>query len=395
MKHKTHLFGIILLLSSLGQVAADLYLPSLPSIAGNLAVSVNWAQFTISIYMYGFACSQLIYGPISDGIGRRKPLLIGYALFFIGSIFCVKAPTISWLIFGRFLQGLGAGSGITLSRAILRDLFHGVKLAQYSSHLALGNIVIMASAPLLGGYLQDFFGWRASFVALGISTLLMLVLITAFLPETNQHQHVDHLKPKQLFNNVSILLKNKTFLGFGAIIFLIYAGIMAWLTLGVVLFESGFGLTAVEFGWIAAGNGAAYAMGSLLNSRLLLKFNMEVMICFGMLMMLLGSLSMLISVGLPFHCYLSAFVPLALFTFGTSMVFPSAFAKALTPFPKIAGIAGSLFGFLQIAGGALTSTLLAYFSANSIFALATSLTLVTILSLTILLIMLRQQRDRI
>ena len=160
VNHSVSFLMIILLVSSLGQVTSDLYLPSLPSMAKGLDVNTNWIQFTIAIYMTGFSLSQLIYGPWSDAIGRRFPLLIGLSINFVGGLICWFSPNIYLLFLGRFIQGLGVGAANSLVRPILRDLFEKEELAIYNSYLAISGVFILSTAPVLGGYIQHYAGWR-------------------------------------------------------------------------------------------------------------------------------------------------------------------------------------------------------------------------------------------
>jgi MFS family permease len=130
--HHVGLLAVILLVSSLGQVTSDLYLPSLPYMADNLKVNAHWIQWTVVIYMVGFCLSQLIYGPWSDAIGRRTPLIIGLSINFMGGLICLFSGNIWILYLGRFFQGLGVGAANSLARPILRDLFEKEKLAVYN-----------------------------------------------------------------------------------------------------------------------------------------------------------------------------------------------------------------------------------------------------------------------
>src|SRR3990167_8473181 len=134
MARNNIIFLIMVMVSSLGQIMSDVYLPSLPAIGIGLHAGSQAAQFSLSIYMFGFAISILVYGPLSDGIGRRKPLLVGLCLCLIGSIVCFSAQSIQIMIIGRLVQGLGAGATLSISQPILRDLFDGKTLAKYSSY---------------------------------------------------------------------------------------------------------------------------------------------------------------------------------------------------------------------------------------------------------------------
>lgn len=364
--NKQLLFGIVLLLASLGQVTADLYLPSLPAIAQGLSTSANWVQWSVSSYMVGFAFSQLFYGPISDGIGRKKPLIMGLIISLVGTMVCLSSPSVLWLIIGRFLQGAGAGSEVSLSRSILRDVFSGTDLARYNSYLAAGSIGFMASAPLVGGLIQENLNWRANFVALGIYSGIILVLTLVKLPETNVNPSRHHLSLKQWFANLTSLYKHRVYRWQSVIIFVTYGGILAWLTAGPLLLQVNMGLSPIDFGWVALLTGIAYGISSFLNGRMVGTFGIKPMVTIGLVMISIGACL------LVFSCFLAGAItlwllitPIIFFIGGTGFVFANAYALALQPFPNIAGIAGSIFGFMQIFGGAIASGVLAYWHDES------------------------------
>lgn len=361
MKKTTILFVLILFLSSLGQVAADLYLPSLPAISHDLGVQVSWVQLSVSLYMFGYAFSQLLFGPISDGVGRKKPMMVGIAIVLMGSLICLFAHSVLWLIIGRFIQGVGAGGSVLLSRVVLRDIYSGSNLAKFGSYLAMGGIIIMSSAPLLGGYIQAMVNWRGNFAAILLYALVCFVVVCFKLPETNQYYSRHHLHPRQWFRNVMILFKNKVFVGMSVIIFITYAGILSWLTAGPILLQVQAGLTPTEFGWVALIVGLSYGVGAFVNGQLVDRLGINVMLLIGLGLMLFSSLVMLVLGVITIQVTALMFVgPIAMFIAATGFVFANAYACALTPFSEIAGIAGSIFGFMQVLGGAVFSMLLAY-----------------------------------
>ena len=177
MKRYRVILSIIGLFSCLAQFAIDIYTPSVPAIALQFHVSLNAVQWSISIYAVGLCLSMLVYGPLSDIIGRRKPLLLGLFLMMVGSLICALSKNIETLIVGRLVQGLGAGAIAVLWRAMMRDLFSGDELAKYSSYLVPVIVGIMAVAPLLGGYFQHYISWRASFVFLLLYAIVSSLLI--------------------------------------------------------------------------------------------------------------------------------------------------------------------------------------------------------------------------
>lgn len=369
MTKNLSLFAILLPMASLGQVASDLYLPSLPAIAVQLAAHINWVQWSVSIYMVGYAFSQLLYGPISDGIGRKKPLLVGLTLLLLGSIVCSTTTTITGLLIGRCLQGIGAGAGVTLSRAILRDAYSGADLATFASYLTLCGTVLMAGAPLLGGYMQHWLGWRANFIFLSIYAALILGVSLCKLPETNQQQDKSHLKPKQWATNIGTLFTHRAFIALSIIIFCTYAGLLAWLTSGPVLMQLRAGLTPVAFGWTGLAMGGGYALGSLSNARVVKHLGVKKMLGVGLSLMATGAVLMLL---LTTHQVVAwrVVMPMAIFFAGSGFVFANSYALALSPFAKIAGVAGGVFGFIQIAGGAAASSLLAHMTEQTQLPLA-------------------------
>lgn len=352
---------IILLFSSLGYIAADLYLPSLPAIATDFSVDITQSQLSVSAYMLFFALSQWVYGPLSDAIGRRKPLLFGISLLLVGSVICAVAPSIMWVIVGRAVQGAGAGSVITLSRAILRDLYSGTRLAQFGSYLAACGVLVISFAPLLGGVIQHYLHWRISFTFIAVYTAVTILVIVFKFPETNQHQSKHLLSRKQWKIHLKTIFQNKVFIAMSVIVFMTYAGILAWLTAGPALLQVQLGLSPIAFGWAATAMGLSYMAGGVINAQCVNRQGIQTMLVFGLLSMLVGS-----GIMLCFGIYLKhitlwlIMIPMGLFSLGSGLVFANAYATALNPFPKIAGITSSIFGFVQMAGGAVSSALIAY-----------------------------------
>ena len=384
--HRIGLLTLILLVSSLGQVTSDLYLPSLPNMAKSLSVDTNWIQFTIAIYMAGFSLSQLVYGPWSDAIGRRCPLLIGLSINLIGGLICWLSPNIYLLFLGRFIQGLGVGAGYSLARPILRDLFEKELLAVYNSYLAVATVVILTTAPILGGYIQQYAGWRYNFLFLSLYGFLILYLVYLKTPETSKFHHKDNLKIKIILMNTRILLKSPVFLRFSLCPLLTYAGILAWLTEAPIVLQEKVGLNPVQFGWIYIFSGIGFAMGGFLNMKFVTRFGIDRMMNLGFLSQLGAGLLMLCFYLLGYINTEVIVVPILLFMMGSSLVFPNSSAGALTPFPRIAGTAGALFGFMQTLGGAASSSVVALVHEKSQLPIAMVFIVTTLFSIMIFFI---------
>ena len=172
------------LLTALGPLSTDMYLPSLPAIARDLGATTAGAQMTLSAFLLGFALGQFVYGPVSDKLGRKPVLLAGLALFIAASAACTFAPTIETLIAGRFVQALGGSGPIVLARAIVRDLYEGPRAGRELSRMGTIMGVVPALAPLLGGVLHELAGWRSNFLATVLFGAALFTVAKLRLPET-------------------------------------------------------------------------------------------------------------------------------------------------------------------------------------------------------------------
>lgn len=178
------LTATLALLTALGPLSTDMYLPALPTIAQALDASVPATQFTLSAFLIGFACGQFLYGPVSDRVGRRPALAFGLLLFVAATIACALAPSIEVLSAARFLQALGASGPIVLARAIVRDLYEGPRAGRELSRMGTIMGLVPAIAPVLGGLVYQATGWRALFLAIGVFGAILAAVALAGLPET-------------------------------------------------------------------------------------------------------------------------------------------------------------------------------------------------------------------
>jgi len=353
------LFIVIMLFMSLAQITADMYTPSLPFIAHDLKSSPSTIQMTLSIYMLGFSLSHLYYGPLSDRIGRRSPILQGISLCMIGSLFCVFAPSIVFIMLGRLIQGLGMGACGSVGRPLLRDILSGGQLAKLGSNMGMINVFVVASAPALGGYLQHYLGWRAIFFALFIYSSFVFLLTWKWLPESNFHLNPHATKLNFLIKNYRTVLTNKTFLGYSLCSSFSFAGLIAYATVAPFLLQSVVGLTPVQFGWLSFLIACSLFISMYLNTLFILQKGIAAMVLTGVVMMLLGGLLMIMFT-LP--GWINTFVimlPVFFFAMGAGFTFANSFAGAFHPFPNMAGSAGALYGCLQIFGASVISALIA------------------------------------
>lgn len=355
------LFFVIVLAACVTQFATDIYAPSLPAIATSLHTSVSLAQWSMTIYLFGVALTLLIYGPLSDGIGRKKPMVIGLSIMLLGSLICVFAPTIQLLLIGRLIQGCGAGACAGLWRSIFRDIYSGEQLAKYGSYFAIFIIFIVPAAPALGGYLQHYFGWRASFVFMCSYVLFALLAIALGFKETSVHHHRDKLQWHYIKSTFRLLLTNPHFMGITLCTFFSYGALFAWLTASPILLIHKAGMSPTAFGlFMFFGAGFPYALAAWLNGKMVTRFGITTMLRFGWSVMIIAGLLMLAGKWLFGINVWAITLPIILFYFGSNFIWPNAFGSAFTPFGHIAGYAGALYSFMQMGGGAIIGSLIAY-----------------------------------
>ena len=199
-------FPTILFLGTIGFFATDLYLPSFPSIQTALHTLKIWVQLSLTFFTLGLAVSQILYGPLSDRIGK-KTAQIGLVVSLLGTLLCLFAPNVFSLIVGRTLQGMGLGAGATLFRAILRDSYSGDDLVRFGSLVAIGSAAFMALGPTIGGYVQHFLGWRINFLLIFLYTILGILSVHFWLPETNRVLNPMAMKMKVFLQNYYHLLR--------------------------------------------------------------------------------------------------------------------------------------------------------------------------------------------
>jgi DHA1 family bicyclomycin/chloramphenicol resistance-like MFS transporter len=234
-------------LTALGQFATSVYLPSLPSIGRDFSASMPTVQLTLLVYLVVFAVFQLVFGSLSDRYGRKPILYIGIILFLVGTALCFMAPTITILILGRALQGIGGSATLVVGRAITRDSFNGMALIQA---LAIITIVFSAApglAPLLGGLLEVSFGWRSTFIASGALAIFLLGCVIVALQETHLHRP-STLTLRNIIMLYVPLLQSARFMVYITASSFAMGGLYVFFSVGPQLFISDLGVSPAEYG---------------------------------------------------------------------------------------------------------------------------------------------------
>lgn len=345
------------LLAALGMLAINMYLASFPSIERDLGASPAQVKLTLTVFLLGFAVGQLVIGPLSDRFGRRPLLVAGLLLYSIAAVLCAVATNIDWMIGIRIAQAVGACTGSVLARAVARDLFQGDELTR-----SLGFITTLVAAapgfsPLIGGVVETFFGWRATFALLALVGIFATLVVWFRVPETH-HQRDTAPSMAQAFASYFTLLSKREFLIPAAATTCAMAGLFAFFAAAPTIFIQGFGVSPIAFGLIPCVTVFAVFAGGFSAPRLAKKWPGYRPIVLGSVLMLIGSMAMLaISFGGNAGMF-QILGTLLFFLFGMGIVNPLSTVFALRPFPEMAGAASALIGFFQMAGGALGTVLL-------------------------------------
>ena len=345
--------GTLVLIAGSSVMAMNIFLPVLPEIGRSLGTSQANAQYVLTIFLLATAFIQLIVGPLADRFGRRPVLLATSTVFIIGTLICIFATRIEVLLLGRVLQASSAAC-MALSRAIIRDLFDRSKAASMIGYVTMAMALLPMVTPMMGGYVGEEYGWRATFIVLLVVGILIQILIYLDLGET--HQPVKSPVSKQISDYLS-LLKMPEIWGYFMCATLASGAYFAFLGGAPFVGQQIIGLTpsvlGMYFGLLALG----YMAGNFISGRFSERIGIEPMMFLGSVFCTIGTgiIIVLMSNFSPIAGYL--FVPMVLVGFGNGMTLPNANAGAVSVRPELAGSASGLGGFLQIGGGAALAIL--------------------------------------
>lgn len=343
-------------LTAFAPLAIDFYLPAFPALARFFATDVEHVQLSLAAYFVGLAVGQLLYGPLADRFGRRRPLLFGVALFALASLACSLAPSLEWLVVARFVQALGGCAGMVVSRAVVRDLCDPVASARVFSRLMLVMGLAPILAPLLGGLLLQHWGWQAIFVCLGLFAALCLLLVFLHLPETRP-QAAPPAPLGAAWQQYRRLLADRVFIGHALTGGLAIAAMFAYIAGSPFVFIDLYGVPAQQYGWLFGSNAAGFILVAQCNSRLLRERGPAFWVPRGVAFYLLCALTLFVVAALqPAELW-----PLLPPLFGCiailGLVMPNTSACAMAGQGSHAGSASALLGSLQFGIAALAAAL--------------------------------------
>lgn len=355
-------------------LAIDIYVPSLPAVSLYFGVKKEFVQLSITFYMLGLGLTQLFAGAISDSFGRRKPFFIGLSIFFVATLFIPFSHSINQLLLLRFIQGIMIAVTIVPMRSVIADLFEGKEYYKMVNYMTIAWSIGPIIAPAIGGYLQHYIGWQANFYFLASYSLLSLILMLVYLPETSVYRHAFHLG--EILSRYKKMLADKGYLVAIIINSTLYSLIILFAIAGPFLIQTVMHYTAIEFGYIALLTGLAWFLGGLTNRFVIHISHRKKSIICSWIIFIIACTAVVLNFIIPLNIYLIVLPVLMILLIG-GIIFPNNFAYAMALFPKSTGSANALFGgFLFILTG-LSSGVGAYLKSTSSLPLATAYLILT------------------
>jgi DHA1 family bicyclomycin/chloramphenicol resistance-like MFS transporter len=353
--------GLALLLSMLGILGPlniDMYLPSFPAIVEDLNAHTSLVQMSLTACLIGLAAGQIVIGPWSDSQGRRKPLIISIFLFALSSLLCALAPTIELLIIGRFLQGFTAAGGVTLSKAVVSDVFTGREMTKFFALLMVINAVAPMAAPIAGGAILalPFAGWESIFYFLGLLGIVMAVIIIFRLPETLPEEERIPSSIGTSVRTMGSLLKTRPFIGYALVVGMIHGGSFAYVSGTPFVYQEIYGVSPQTFGVLFGINGIAMILGSYIIG----KFGglvSEHRLLQGAVLLATGATFLLLIMTLVEGPLASIVALIFIYMISVGMTFTSTFTLAMQGQGHRAGSASAVVGMLPLVIGSLVSPL--------------------------------------
>ncbi len=340
-----------------GPLCIDMYLPALPQITRDLHASASAVQLSLTACLIGIATGQLLFGPVSDRLGRRPPLLAGLTAFTVSSLACAVAPNIYILIAFRLIQGLGGAAGIVIARSIVRDLYSGAALARFFATLMLAIGVGPILAPQIGSWILDFTNWRGVFVVLAVFGVLLVSSAWWRVPETLLPDNRLTGSIGSTLGTMLSLIRDRVFVGYVLACGLAASGTFAYIAGSSFVLQNIYGLSPTAYGLIFALNACGLIIGAQVSGRLVARFDASRLLTAGLVTMIAGGALLFVVVSSRIVGLAGVIPSLWVFMFGFGFVGPNAAALAMQHYPHAAGTAAAVLGSFQFGMAAVIAPL--------------------------------------
>ncbi|WP_026704983.1 multidrug effflux MFS transporter [Flavobacterium soli] len=384
---KKKYFSLILVLGSLtalGPFSIDMYLPGFSAIAKDLNTTVNSVSLSLSSYFIGISAGQLLYGPLLDRFGRKKPLYIGLLVYILASLCCVFVTDIDSFIILRLIQAVGSCAASVAAMTMVRDLFPVKETPKVFAKLMLVLGLSPMLAPTIGGYVTADFGWHAVFIILTLMGFAILTAVKFALPSNYKPDTTISLKPKPIIANFLLVLKEPQFYTYAFTGAVAFAGLFTYVAGSPMIFMDIYKVDEKTYGWIFALLSISFIGSSQLNSLLLRKYSSEQLIRVALISQSIISVFFLIGVMNGIFNLYGIIAMFFLYLSCLGLASPNTAGLSLAPFAKNAGSASALMGAVQMILGSIASIAVGIFVKDSM----TPITLILLMSSTLALLIL-------
>ncbi|HBZ15889.1 MAG TPA: Bcr/CflA family drug resistance efflux transporter [Pantoea sp.] len=384
-KEKNSPVGLVVILGLLAMLmplSIDMYLPAMPQIAREFAVSAGSVQMTLNLYILGFAIGQLVYGPLADSYGRKPVIVLGTLIFACAAAACALSQTIDQLIFMRFLHGLSAAAASVVINALMRDTYSKEDFSRMMSFVMLVTTIAPLLAPIIGGWLLLLWNWHAIFWTLAGAALITTVLVVTQIRETLKPEQRQRFHLRTTMSNFVALVRHKRAFSYMLASGFSFAGLFTFLNAGPFVYIEVNHVSPQNFGYYFGLNVVFLFVMTLINSRAVRRFGPLKMFRLGLVIQFAMGVWLLISSALDLG-FLSLVFGVAMFIGCVSTVSSNAMAVILDEFPHMAGTASSLAGTLRFGVGALVGALLSLVSINSAWPMVATIALCATVSIVL------------
>ena len=362
-----------------GWFSANVVMPILPELTGVFQTSQGMVEFSVTAFLFGFAFLQLLWGPISDRIGRKHVLFIGFSITTVAAVGAAFAPNVSVFIAARFIEALGIACGPVMARSIMMDVFDQKEITHVIAISAIVVAVMPAIGPILGGWLSELLTWHSVLLFLAVYGAVMLLVVYIKIPETNLY-----LDPTtKIFSTFKIYvecMRHKRFVGAIILYALYYGAIIGFYTNAPFIFIQGLKYSPTSYGWFMLAPIATYIAGAYLARHFIKTHPVQYSVKLAILMSVVGTMLLYILNAVLGLSVTAIILPISIFIIGSGLISPTTNTIAMTVFVKNKGAAAALIGCSMALGSAVFSSVVALFHSISLTPMLVITTSVVIIS---------------
>ncbi|ELI5733808.1 multidrug efflux MFS transporter EmrD [Vibrio fluvialis] len=369
---------LIAILTAVGQMTQTMYVPSIGHMADDFLVSAASLQAVMACYLIPYGVSQFVYGPLSDRLGRKPIIIAGLVIYILGSLVALFAQEFSWFLAGSFIQGLGIGCGGAMCRTLTRDCFTGAELHRANSLISMCLIFSPLIAPVLGGYLTEFFGWRSSYLFLSLFAIAVVITMMTSMVETLPKEI---RKKESVLRSYSFVMSDHRFQGYLICLVATFAGVAVFEGAAGVLLGGVLELPATTVSLLFVTPIPGYLAGAWLSSLIAQRYSEKRALRVGLFAIMLGSMIVLIPGLLDQTTAPTLIGGATVYFLGAGILFPAATTGALAPLPYHAGTGGAILGGMQNLGAGLATLLASVFPASNQLPLGIIMLVMSLLAL--------------